>query len=495
MAVAMRGLGHDHTIIARKRPRGSTKTQSYPAAAPPPPASASDDHIHHPKRQKIFSTPTATRPSSRNIDDLPESLLVEILCRLPCFKSVSQCKLVSKRWCTLLSDPHFIRLFLCVQRNRKKKPTGSAISIQGEEFLSRVSPSSRPLAQLFKGLVSIHGLKQEPIVVGAYNDLVLCCASEYSQRDYYICNPHTVQWVPLPPPPQVYSYVTVGFTCNLPFYDYKKDDQQGDTIQLNAEYKFRVVRLIDPRVDDDDDDDVVSCEIEAQIFFSETGEWREFVLSSPSAIAVGDLCRESIGVASNKMMYWLGGGGEFLIGFDPFMIDNSDNTRTHYKCFFSECGEWDSGLMDSLVTFDGRPRMYVYDSPTRTLSIWEVYEAKVGDQTVMIHGGAGSLCVRRYKSVYLGDEEMVVISPNINHIRAVVFDPNNEDLVYLVIDSTRDWNKKDVIRCNTRTREMSKVSTNQTICCLHLFPFVLPWWPTPVRQLPQRGEPRPNLST
>ncbi|XP_028964200.1 uncharacterized protein [Malus domestica] len=392
-----------------------------------------------------------------NIDHLPESLLVEILCRLPCFKSVSQCKLVSKRWCSLLSDPHFIRLFLCVQRNRKKKPTGSAISIQGEEFLSRVSPSSRPLAQLFKGLVSIHGLKQEPIVVGAYNDLVLCCASEYSQRDYYICNPHTVQWVPLPPPPQVYSYVTVGFTCDLPFYDYKKDDQQGDIIQLNAEYKFRVVRLIDPRVDDDDDDDVVSCEIEAQIFFSETGEWREFVLSSPSAIAVGDLCRESIGVASNKMMYWLGGGGEFLIGFDPFMIDNSDNTRTHYKCFFSECGEWDSGLMDSLVTLDGRPRMCVYDSPTRTLSIWEVYEAKEGDQTVMIHGGAGSLCVRRYKSVYLGDEEMVVISPNINHIRAVVFDPNNEDLVYLVIDSTRDWNKKDVIRCNTRTREMSKV--------------------------------------
>ncbi|RXI05578.1 hypothetical protein DVH24_017620 [Malus domestica] len=306
MAVAMRVLGHDHTITARKRPRSSTKTQSYPAAAPPPPASASDDHIHHPKKD----------------------------------------------------HPHFIRLFLCVQRNRKKKPTGSAISIQGEEFLSRA-----PSSVVQRACEHIHGLKQEPIVVGAYNDLVLCCASEYSQRDYYICNPHTVQWVPLPPPPQVYGYVTVGFTCDLPFYDYKKDDQQGDIIQLNAEYKFRVVRLIDPRVDDDDDDDVVSCEIEAQIFFSETGEWREFVLSSPSAIAVGDLCRESIGVASNKMMYWLGGRGEFLIGFDPFMIDNSDNTRTHYKCFFSECGEWDSGLMDSLVTLDGRQWMCEYYSP------------------------------------------------------------------------------------------------------------------------------------
>ncbi|XP_048423332.1 uncharacterized protein LOC108867849 isoform X1 [Pyrus x bretschneideri] len=485
--------------VAMKRPRGSsTITQSSPVAPPPPPppALASNDHVHHSKRQKIFSTPAATRSSSKNLDHLPESLLVEILCRLPCFKSVSQCKLVSRHWCTLLSDHHFIRRFLCVQRSLENKPIGTAISMKGEEFLNGVSPSSRPLAQLFNRIMSIHGLKQEPIVVGAYNDLVLCCASEYSQRDYYICNPHTVQWVPLPPPPQVYNYVTVGFTCDLPYYDYKKDDQQGDIIQLNAEYKYRVVRLIDPRVDDDDDDDddLLSCEIEAQVFFSETGEWREFVLSSPSALAVGELCRESTGVASNRMLYWLGGGGDYLIGLDPFMIDNSDSTRTHYKCFFSECGEWDSGSMDCLVTFDGRPRMCVYYSSTRTLSIWEVNEAKEGDQTVMIHGGAGSLCVKPYNSVYLGDEEMVVISPNIDHIVAVVFDPNNEDLVYLVIDNTRDWSKRDVIRCNTRTREMSKVSTNPTICCWHLFPFVLPWWPTPVRQLPQRGEPRPDLS-
>ncbi|RXI05575.1 hypothetical protein DVH24_017617 [Malus domestica] len=370
--------------------------------------------------------------------------------------------------------------------------------MNGEEFLNRVSPSSRPLAQLFKRLVSIHSLKQEPIVVGAYNDLVLCCASKHRQRDYYICNPHTVQWVHLPPPPQVYNYVT----CDLPYYNYRKDDQEGDIIQLNAEYKYRVVRLIDPRVNDDDDDEVVSCEIDAQIFFSETGEWREFVLSSPSAFAVGDLCRESTGVACNRVLYWLGGGGEYLIGLDPFMVDDSDNTslstragRTHYKCFFSECGEWDSGLMDCLVTLDGRPWMCEYYSPTRTLSIWEVNEATESDQTGIIHGEAGSLCARHYKSVYLGDEEMAVIREGVDYIRGVVFDPNNEDVLYLLIDSTSEGIKKDVIRCNIRTREMSTVAKSQAISCLHLYPFVLPWWPTPVRQLPQCGQPRPNLST
>ena len=135
----------------------------------------------------------------------------------------------------------------------------------------------------------------------------------------------------------------MGFTCDLPYHNYRKDDQQGDIVQLNAEYKYRVVRLIDPSgCDDDDDDDAVSVEIKAQIFFSETGEWRQFVLSSPSALAVGDLCRESTGVASNRMLYWLGGGGEFLIGLDPFVIQKSDNTslattagksRNDYKCF------------------------------------------------------------------------------------------------------------------------------------------------------------------
>lgn len=126
-----------------------------------------------------------------NIDDLPDSLWVEILCQLPSYKYVSQCKCVSKRWCTLISDPHFIGRFLYLQRDRKQKPITTAINSEGEEFLKRMSPSSKPLNQLFQRLVSFHTLKQEPVVAGTYNDLVLCCASEFNQRDYYICNPYT----------------------------------------------------------------------------------------------------------------------------------------------------------------------------------------------------------------------------------------------------------------------------------------------------------------
>ncbi|KAI5343628.1 hypothetical protein L3X38_011504 [Prunus dulcis] len=65
----------------------------------------------------------------------------------------------------------------------------------------------------------------KPGVVGTYDDLVLCCAAKCHQRDYYICNPYTQQWVALPPSPQCHKrVVAVGFIC-----DHKKKATQ----QLN----------------------------------------------------------------------------------------------------------------------------------------------------------------------------------------------------------------------------------------------------------------------
>ncbi|RXI01635.1 hypothetical protein DVH24_014984 [Malus domestica] len=242
---------------------------AIPSGAVPPSV-----NICHSIRVRRSSATTSSWPSSKlmnsNIDDLPDSLLVVFFCQLPSYKSVSQCKCVSKRWCTLISDPHFIGCFLYLQRDRKQKPITTAINSEGEEFLKRMSPSSKPLNQLFQRLVSFHSLKQEPVVVGTYNDLVLCCASKFNQRDYYICNPYTIQWVPLLPPPQVCAFVLVGFICDLPYYNNKEDYQPGDMIQLNAEYRCRVVRLMDPDDGDDDYDIEYSREFKVQIFSSET---------------------------------------------------------------------------------------------------------------------------------------------------------------------------------------------------------------------------------
>ncbi|PRQ53270.1 putative F-box domain-containing protein [Rosa chinensis] len=140
------------------------------------------------------------------IDDLPDVVLVKILCRLPCYKFVSKCKSVSKRWCNVMSGPYFLARFLRLQSDREQTPIiRTLITNKREEFLTRMSSSTKPLALLFERLMSSHHLEQEPVVVATYNDLVLCCTTwGYYQRDYYICNPCTVQWVPVPPPPRVY---------------------------------------------------------------------------------------------------------------------------------------------------------------------------------------------------------------------------------------------------------------------------------------------------
>ncbi|KAK9923884.1 hypothetical protein M0R45_032282 [Rubus argutus] len=58
--------------------------------------------------------------SSFMLDDLPDAILVEILCRLPCNKLIFQYKCVSTRWFSLITDPNFIRLYLHLQRDLQK---------------------------------------------------------------------------------------------------------------------------------------------------------------------------------------------------------------------------------------------------------------------------------------------------------------------------------------------------------------------------------------
>lgn len=124
------------------------------------------------------------------IDDLPDVVLVEILCRFSCYKFIFECKCVSKHWCTLMSSPYFIGRFLCLQSDHKQTPIiRTLINIKEEDFLTRMSLLTKALSLLFERLMSFHYLKRELEVVDTCNDLVLCCATK--EHDYYICNPCT----------------------------------------------------------------------------------------------------------------------------------------------------------------------------------------------------------------------------------------------------------------------------------------------------------------
>ncbi|RXH84004.1 hypothetical protein DVH24_026903 [Malus domestica] len=182
------------------------------------------------------------------------------------------------------------------------------ISWKANEFLTRVSSGlSKPLTPLFKRLMSFHYLKEEQIVVGTYNDLVLCCASLNYQRDYYICNPYTRQWVALPPTPNcVRQNVAVGFICDTPYYE--EDDSDKKEIIINGK--------------------TFSSVFSVEIFSSETGEWRKSIVSSPQAFEFIFSGHCEISYTYNRMLYWMGDCLDEdiennLIGLDPFMMDDN----------------------------------------------------------------------------------------------------------------------------------------------------------------------------
>lgn len=76
----------------------------------------SEPSSHHQSKRLKRPSSAARSLSSKlidtNIDDLSNDVLVEIFCRLHSVSFVSQCKCVTKSWCTLMSNPYFISNFL-----------------------------------------------------------------------------------------------------------------------------------------------------------------------------------------------------------------------------------------------------------------------------------------------------------------------------------------------------------------------------------------------
>lgn len=151
------------------------------------------------------------------IDGLPEVLLVEILSRLPS-KFVFQYKCVSKSWCTLISHPYCRVRHLQNQSDDEPSPPLVTslffVITTGREQLKEYLTISKQIRRLDFSLSRLLHLDKEPVVVATYNDLILCCKTRRRQRNYYICNPYTKQWVALPPAPTCQGNVHVGFICD-----------------------------------------------------------------------------------------------------------------------------------------------------------------------------------------------------------------------------------------------------------------------------------------
>ncbi|KAM5581066.1 hypothetical protein ABKV19_010335 [Rosa sericea] len=417
----------------------------------------SGEGIHQLKRCKRLPASASSKFTDTSIDDLPDYLLVEVLCRLPDNKICLQCTSVCRRWCSLISDPYFIGRFLWLQRDLGSPIIRTLINHNAEEF---------PTKDVFQRLRSFLRLKEDPFVLATWNDLVLCCASKDDQHDYYICNPYTMQLLTLPPIPACHEFVPVGFICE-PYYNYEEEDgdhQKEQKININGDYRCKVVRVIPSKI--------TCLDITIQVFSSETGEWRESVVSSPRDLS-SYIFDRNISVANNGMIYWSTHDGD-LIGLGPFVNNTYSTSSDHYQCRLIE---FDSIVKENftfefLGVYQGFLRMCDYDFDNRWLLVLELTEEEHEQLVVNGPGKCGLEHVKRYSL----PPKMISGDPD-GHVELLTFDPNNGDILYLRING-------EIVKCNIRTGKWSKMVGTNMLTDLYFFQLVLPWWPTPVPRLP-----------
>ncbi|XP_021824988.1 putative F-box protein At2g02030 [Prunus avium] len=454
------------------------------------PSSSCHDHDHQSDFKRSKKLPISSSKFT-SIDDLPDHILVEILCRLP-QKSTSQYKCVSKNWYLLISDPYFFRRFLCIQHERQNPIKHTLIFSDNtdrktdffsiEEQLGLHSKHRRKFSFSFLPCYGATG--REPLVVGTYKDLVCCCATWYNQRDYYICNPYTKQWVALPPTPRCHKEVRAGFICNPKHQNDDDDIDIGDRKQESNRYRYKIVQIIIPMVNYA----TPNFQFNLQMFCSESGKWTEAVALSPQSFV--SLSADA-GVAHNGMLYWR--GHDFIFGLDPFSNDNpntsssmiTDDTVDHhtFHCrFIGKPDEERRARFDFLGVCRGRLRMcqlfvyYTLDGRNHHgVSIWELkeddHDHEANNKWCLVHIVYTDQIVSetplmsRYKNVGFWERTIMVQD----------FDPNNEHVLYLQL-----FNRQVMYDLRTRTLEVVMLWPFSAIVCLgkRVFTFVIPWWPT-----------------
>lgn len=442
-----------------------------------------------------------------NLDDLPDFVLVEILCRLPREYAV-QCACVSKRWYSLVYNPYFVGRFLRQQNdNQKPIPRPRLIFTNPEhrrEFftnpkctskffsMSKQPPEPEKLKFSLRCLPCFQGPVKteegEPMVVGTYNDLVLCCATMRFQRDYYICNAYTKQWEALPSPPQCHEEVGVGFICDPYYKECKEDaDQRKEetstskaSFHVNTEYRYRVVRIIPESPGG-------SVQFKAEIFSSETGKWTETIVLCPRSFYLDE---RHEGVAYNGMLYWMSSSAGSIIGLDPYSNNNVDKK---YNCRFIDRPEDDQ--VPVTATFDllsvcrvggrgERLRMCQFsgnneDGVVDQLSVWELKDDQVDNDSNWILVRRISLnrmfsqnpVIRKWRDQGCWHDEIMLLA----------FDPNDDDILYVDFSGhvvMFNINGEGWITCYLNTQ--LNYGTIQNHRRRAVFPFVIPWWPTPV---------------
>ncbi|KAM6593261.1 hypothetical protein CsatA_000964 [Cannabis sativa] len=291
----------------------------------------------NPRRRILSPTMSIRRDYNDMISVLTDDLFLKILTQIPDYRSVMQCSLVCKRWSSLISGSqcYLSRLFNKQDHQdhkSKPKPKPNPVSLllrYADHSPSKIlhgkrhpcpwlSPSCKSNYLNFLNFKRSERWENKrepkPIVRSTYRDLLLL---QKTPTKFCICNPITEQCVSLPESPS-YEECRVGFVC-MP----KSCCQLGEIEGFNDSYcsmEYRVVLFDVEKV----------C---IAVFSSETGEWKESILSIKFPSQFRDVWLDwgSTSVAcSNGKLYWL---LEFaceaigVVALDVLMTDPTQQCR------------------------------------------------------------------------------------------------------------------------------------------------------------------------
>ncbi|CAN0855788.1 hypothetical protein LINGRAHAP2_LOCUS6330 [Linum grandiflorum] len=387
------------------------------------------------------------------IGEFGTDILLEILIRIPNPRSVCQCKLVCKRWGSLISSPLFNRRFVS-HHQTMKHPHMPVDPYKLKSFILSFLP---PMPSTVRNALR---------VLDCNNDLVLCgfwdveCDDGVRGRSYLVCNPFTKQWVALPLAPRKYvGYLSPAARLVCEPRNSNKLDLGDDQSFPLSEYRFRVVcvyQVAQPRVG-----------ITLDLFCSESGQWTKEALFRHLHVKKG-----LKGVVScNGKLFWKYITEQYITNlvavFNPFRLDIPSTSIDVYA--FRGYPHWFISASQGVLHVIAIENLTV---PVR-VSIWRLEED--GKSWRKLHAGwvneTSKCCNYQVEGCY-----------------RPLLHPHKPEIVFF--NPFRSEERNVILCCNLRTEELeffANVEGRPDVCLLQVFQPRISFWATHIPRYDELG--------
>lgn len=407
------------------------------------------------------------------INHFPESLLIEILNKLP-LKTIFRLKCVSKRWLSLISDPLFACNYVSSQSSPKKwtllhkhihdEKSNVPLNFNILHNLDLdLKDFNTPTLSLLRSPCSNRiddGKSKSPQigqaeVLASSDGFLLCCERVDFLDHYYIFNQVTGQQIMLPP---------------LPNPEKRKRAGEGFLTQVQDQNRYVIASYVVARVSQ-------TC---LEIFTSEIGVWWENKVCFPQVVEL-----RGNSVSLNGFLHWICKIPEGNI----IAVDPNCEVIDHSQCRLISLplSQHNSNVVSYLF--------YEFGGELRYIEVCGFYQKTQGELGFKIWTlkdyDAGNWCLEHQisKSDIIFDSYFINLYAKVSTLTPIAYNPNDANIIYFMRDSDT------LLSYNIGTRKL------ETLKCIWragkrkdwwiVFPFVLPPWPIVVARAEQ-NKIKPN---